>query len=545
MKLSKTTACFFYLFLIIAFLLTACTGKPSVQPTDGTGVGKNIETVPNAAAPITLDLYINYNWWPKDKEDWGNDLASKEITRLTGVTLNIEKPDNSGDSMRLNMMMSTGDFPDMIMADDGVIIKKLIQKGMFEPLDEMISRYGQDIIKNVGWDYLKEFCAETNGEIYGLPHGITFEGQAPESGGGVLVLKGLYERLGSPPLDTPEDVYNYLVSVRDSGLKTKNGDSYLPSTFDWPTQDLSGSFGVRFFSIDGGSYVYGEDKKVVHALRVPEMKDIFYFTSKLFREKLIDQEWLLQDEATAFNKLISGRIAMYFPTNAFGWLDEYNDRLENVAGDSYMLVKTPLNPGLKDVKYNLVRKRPWSRIYITTQCKDPKRAMEFLNWQSGETGQYVSRIGPEGVVWTRGDDGKPAVTEEYAGKLSAGRDKALSEIGYYKWCFLQNNIFTENAVIALMTPEERSERRARAEIITKSMWYAPELERLAIDPTSKTGIANTRINSYFGTMDRKLYMAQSDEEFEMLYNRALPAMDELGLREVEAELNRQVAKNLK
>lgn len=546
MKLSKRTACVLYLIFIFIIQFSACTeGLPGEQNNKAVEED-NKGTIVNTSSPITLDFYINYHWWPKTKVEWGNDLASKEITRITGVTLKIEKPANNDESMtRLNMMLSTGDLPDIVMADDGVLNKKLIQKGMFIPLNEMIDKYGSDITANIGWDYLKEFCTEQDGNIYGLPQGANFRDQIPDSGGGVLVLKGLYERLGEPPLNTPEDVYKYLVSVRDSGLKTRDGEAYIPSTFDWPTQDLSGMYGVRFYSVDSGSFIYGEDNKLRHVIRVPEMKEIFRFTSRLFREKLIDQEWLLQDEASVFKKLISGRIAMYFPTNAFGWLDEYNDRLKNSAEDSYMLVETPLASGVENPKYNLVKKSPWSRIYITSGCKDPERAIKFLNWLSSETGQYISRIGPEGAVWTREIGGKPAVTSEFAEKLASGRDSALNEIGYYKWCFMQNNKFTESAVRALMMPEERKERQARADIITKSLWYAPELEGLKIDPASKAGIASTRINSYFSKMDRKIFMAQTDEEFEKLYSAVLPELKKLGIDVVENELNSQIAENLK
>jgi hypothetical protein len=431
------------------------------------------------------------------------------------------------------------------MAEYGVITKKLIKKGMFIPLDELIEKHGRDLLKNIGPDYLKEFCTEPDGKIYGLPNGVYFDGQEPESGEGVLVLKGLYEKLGSPPLDTPDDLYNYLVMVRDSELKTKNGESYIPSTFDWPSQDLAATFGVRFVSIDGGSYVYGDDHKLRHVMRVPEMKEIFYFTSRLFREKLIDQEWLLQDVASDAAKKNSGRIAVYFSTNAFGWSDEYNGRLLSESGDSYMLVKPPLKPGLKDVKYNLVKKRPFSRIFISTKCKDPVRAIEFLNWEASEKGQYISRIGPEGVVWTLGADGEPKATPEFSKKLSTLRDAALNEIGYFRWCFMQNNKFTENAIKALLTEEEAKERKEMADIIKESLWYAPELEQLTIDAASDTGIVNTRIHTYFGKMDRKLYMAQSDEEFEQLYGSVLTELERLGLTDVEEELNRQIAENLK
>jgi hypothetical protein len=149
------------------------------------------------------------------------------------------------------------------------------------------------------------------------------------------------------------------------------------------------------------------------------------------------------------------------------------------------------------------------------------------------------------VVWVLGSDGKPKVTPEYADKLAAVRDTALSEIGYTRWCFMQNNKFTENAVLALLTPEEKITRDARAGIIMKSLWYAPELEQLSIDPASKTGIASTKLNTYFGKMDRKLYMAQDDESFDQMYNSALPEMEKLGLSDVENELNKQIAENLR
>lgn len=548
-KLSKKMACLINSILIFLLFLSACSSRPVDKQEvmqEEKQEEKHEEKQEEKPLPITLDLYINYSWWPKARTEWGNDLVSKEITRITGVSFNIDKAANNDESMsRLNMMLSTGEYPDIVMTDDGVIPKRLIQKGMFMPLSDLIDKYGQEIIKNIGLEYLEEYCTETDDEVYVLPNGIVFEAQTPQAGHGVLLLKGLYERMGSPPLDTTEDLYNYLRNVKESGLKTKNGEPYIPVLFDWPTQDLAPSFGVRFFTIDGGSYVYGSDKRLQQVIRVPAMRDIFHFTSKLFREELMDQQWLLQDEGTGLKKMLAGRFSMYFASNAFGIIDEYNDKIENESGDSYILVKTPLSPGLKDVKYNLVTKRPWNRIYITTQCKDPVRAMEFFNWESSETGQYVSRIGPEGVVWNTGPDGKPIVSEKFAEKLSTSRDDALSEIGFLKWCYMQNNKFTENAISALLTPEERIERKARADIILNSMWYAPELEILSIDPSSKTGISNTKLNTYFGKMDRKLYMAQDDISFEQMYNSALPEMEILGLSNVEYELNRQIAENLK
>jgi putative aldouronate transport system substrate-binding protein len=531
------------LMLVSAVFFSACAGNSGVVSKETGKTGEIEQKKQNNVPPTTFNFYINYGWWLKT--DWGKDLTSKEITRLTGVSLNIDKPSNNEESVtRLNMMLSTGNYPDMIMMVDSALSKKLVQKGMFIPLNDYIDKYGTDIKKNVGMDYLKEYCTEDDGKIYGLPNGIAFAGQAPDSGEGILLLKGVYERLGSPPLNTIDDLYNYLVKVKESGLKNKNGESIIPSNFDWPTKDLSGPFGVRFVSIDGGSYVYGSDRVLRQVMRVPEMKDIFYFTSKLFREKLIDQEWLLQDGETINKKIKSGRYAMYFATNAYGLMDEATDTVKKNSDDSFIMVKMPLAPGVQDPKYNLVIRKPWTMIYMTTKCKDPKKAMEFLNWEASEKGQYLSRLGPEGVVWNEGPDGTPLITPSFSKKLSADKEAALSDAGYMKWNFMQNNKFLENSVIALMSPVERNERRQRGKIITDSMWFAPELEQLSIDPASKPGIANVKINNYFGNADRKMYMALDDATFESLYNAALPDMEKLGLNDLEDELNRQIREAL-
>jgi hypothetical protein len=56
---------------------------------------------------------------------------------------------------------------------------------------------------------------------------------------------------------------------------------------------------------------------------------------------------------------------------------------------------------------------------------------------------------------------------------------------------------------------------------------------------------HNNILSYFGKMDKQLYMAKVDETFEKLYNEALDGMDRIGLKALENALNRYIKDNLK
>jgi putative aldouronate transport system substrate-binding protein len=528
--------------LLLSIILTGCS-QVSQMIIDNSKPGLETST-PKTLSPITFDYYINFNWWVKT--DWGNDLSSKEITRLTGVTLKIGKPDNAIEPLaKLNLMLSSGTFPDMLMMGDSVISKKLIHSNAIIPLDGLIENYGQDIKKNIGIDYLTEYCREDNGSIYGLPNGVNYEGMSPDSGAGFLVLEQLYKDLGSPPLNTLDDLYSYLVKVREAAKKNKNNETIMPSYIDWPCLNLAGSFGLRFVSCYEGSYVYGEDNKLHEVLREPKAKQLFQFTNKLFCDNLIDPNWLLQDSDTVLKKQTFGTYAVYLASNAYGWLDEFNEKVKKQSGDSYVLIKPPLAEGVTDPKYNLYSKKPWTKVYISSRCKDPVRAMKFMNWLASDDGQIISGIGPKGVVWEVGKDRNPTVTETFAKKMSSDKEKALTEIGYLKWCMLQNKKFLNKAGLALMNETERKERAASAGIISDSIWYAPELDKLSLDVASQVGIINTKLNTYFTKMDKRLYLAENEAAFESRYSEMLREMEKIGVSVVENELNKQIEENRK
>jgi putative aldouronate transport system substrate-binding protein len=549
MRYLKLVMCTVFNMLLLILFLNAC----GMLDSSGSSTIKNTETglvtSKNAPTPITLKMYINYFWW--DPLPWGEDLTTKEITAQTGVTLDIDKPSTYEDSIKeLNLMASSDDYPDLIMTGDSDSIKKLKDKNAFVPMDKFIEKYGSNIKKNITMEYLEKYSMEKDGKIYGLPNGFESQNKVPMFGVGTLILKSIYTALGSPRLDTINDMYNYLVKVRDAGFKTSKGEDIIPAYMDWPVEELSNSFGVKFFAIYDGSYVYGEDGQLRHIMHDEKMKEIFRFSNQLFREKLIDQEWFLQPHEKITEKIDKGRVAVYFSSNALAWMDENLDKFQNTTGDLYFLIKPPLAPELtKKTESKFYTKGfwpgPWSKIYITKKCKDTIRAVEFFNWVASEKGQYTTMIGPEGVVWQTNQDGALSLVPEFDQKLRKDPQKAYRDIGYMKWCFLQNNKYKTNAYFAFKTPSQKEDYIKRGNIIAEDMWYAQELENLKLSFNSPVGIANTNMNIYFTQADKQMYMAKDKESFEVLYQQTLAEMERLGVKTVEDELNRQIIQNRK
>ena len=277
--------------IILITLLASCRDTGSID-SSAPALGEG--TVISEA--VTFKVYINHSWWAH--KDWGSDLISREITKITGVNLDIDVPVTPEDAQtRLNLMLSSNNFPDIIMMQNGEHFRKLINKGALLPLDKLINEHGHNIKENITYDYLEGYCTGDDGKIYGLPNGFSPEGnEFSIESSGMLVLEKIYNKMGSPEIETIDDLYNYLLAVRDSKILDKKGGQVIPAYFDRPAEILAGSYGVRYVNFFGGSYVYNEDGKLEHVLRNPQMENVFMFANRIFRKKITMSLMLLRKD---------------------------------------------------------------------------------------------------------------------------------------------------------------------------------------------------------------------------------------------------------
>ena len=64
-------------------------------------------------SPVTFSAFIDYDWYVVDT--WGNDEVSKEITRLTGVSLDVTK---SADRQVLSVQLAAQELSDIVFTDN-------------------------------------------------------------------------------------------------------------------------------------------------------------------------------------------------------------------------------------------------------------------------------------------------------------------------------------------------------------------------------------------------------------------------------------------
>ena len=531
MKFDKKILGMVFVFLVLAFTFKV------LYNTAFKADKVESHTSEQSAAPRKIKVYVPYSWW--NKKDWGNDITSQELTKITGISLDIETPSSFiEENSRINLMLATNEYPDIMLIEKNGFYKKLINNNVLLPLDGLIEKYGPDIKKFTTMKYLNT-CREEDNKLYGLPNqyiknssGFLTSGQA------FAIRKKLYEQLGSPKIDTLEDFYKYLVKIKQSGIKV-DGKNIIPLSVAMPYALFAGAFGSNVVNINDGFYTVKKDGLVSQILRDPKMKECYRFINKLFNEKLLDQDELLQTADEGEAKIKSGEVAVIGHTNAFVFINSANVAISKVIKDEeFQIIKTPGGPGIINAKQTFINSRPWDYIVITKSCKDPEKVMKFLNYLSSDVGQITSRIGPMGKVWNM-VKGKPVITKEYIDKLKKDKAGTYAEIGYDKWNWLGDNAY-DYVYSELLTGAERVKQEKYRKIIEKESWHYPGIDKIVLDLMSPEGIAFSKVKPIFKKYSDMLIMAKDKNTFEKLYSDAIRDMDEVGLKKVENEINRQI-----
>src|SRR5690554_6750415 len=155
---------------------------------------------------VTFTFYGNYDWMSNGT--FGETPSTQWIVDHKKVKI---EPINSGGAAaaKLNTMIASNTLPDVIQTDRGATVERLRAGNILVTLDEYYDKY-PNLRKFVGEATLNMLRSE-DGHIYQVPNWYT---TTPNGNGGWFVNSKIYEQLGSPQLETFEDLYMYLTKIK-------------------------------------------------------------------------------------------------------------------------------------------------------------------------------------------------------------------------------------------------------------------------------------------------------------------------------------------
>lgn len=414
------------LTLVSAAVITGCAaqkGSGSVQRSTTSSDESN--------DPVT---FVFYN--ADGVSDPWTDPVAQKITEATGVTLQTEFPSDAGrDSV--DLMIADGDYPDLIFAKNDV--SSLVDAGALLDLTDLIDEYGPNIKKLYGDDLKKLRYSESDSSIYQLCSYQADEDVLETSGTAQLqwaVLKNSDYKIPYTLADYENEICDYMEQNPEIGGQPTIGISICVTDWHWFITLANPAAYIADGSQDNGQWLIADDGTTTYAPGSESEREYFRWLNRMYHEGILDPDFATQTHDDYMKKIADGRV--------LGLLDadwDYSDsemKLED--RDEYDRTYAGLPVTIDDsvtcrIAYRQGLAAGWG-IGITKACKDPVRAIKFLDWMCSDEAQVLTHWGIEGVNYYVDDNGKRCRTdEEIKNSENDAGYRAETGVGFHTYPF--------------------------------------------------------------------------------------------------------------
>jgi putative aldouronate transport system substrate-binding protein len=356
------------------------------------------------------------------------DPVAQEISKKFGITMSITTMNAVGDSnAKTALMIASDDLMDLMCFQTPELYKKAITAKQLLPLDDLVAKYGQDILKNapIMVPYARNIAGtdidgKTDGKLYIIIGQVgTLNYDAARTIYNNYLRWDLYKKLGYPKLDTLSDYVDVLKKMmaleptNAAGQKNYGvgwGFADAPWQGDWVIWGMPTQYGWNccddwsmFCPTPDGDY-----PKFLTDVSSDFWK-VIGFWNKAYREGVLDPDSFTMKDANYQERLKAGRY--FFSPNNQG-LTSTNPAFAETGQTGKGFVQAP---PLKDAKMYLVS---WNLAYgnsswawgISKKTKYSDKIMQLINYLYTFDGMETIMNGIKGKDWDI-VNGKPKVNQ--------------------------------------------------------------------------------------------------------------------------------------
>lgn len=374
------------------------------------GCGNN-KAVMNESEDIEIKIFSD-----SAAEQAGDPAWIEHVQKEKGIKLLVEAPPSTSYIERLQIMLASGDYPDLVcFRTNGNEFINAAQGGVLMALNEHLE--GKENLKahiyEQSWDAMQ---ANQDGNIFGIPRSTMMRQD------GFYVRADWLKNLG---MDLPEDrtlslseFYTILerFTLDDPDGNGKN-DTYGIASYNDPTKGMAITVEETFKlfgwqKTDGGEYEYMDPK---YDKDTQVYKKALEFNAKLFANSFIDPDastiTTYVNSTERFKRGITGVIRA-FPAYVDGYIKEM--RKINPEADICLVTGITDDAGSKKTgtPYGSGFFGLWG---VTTTCENPDKVVELLDWMLSDSEWPTTMYGIEGVCFNMVDGAREFVPDVYHG----------------------------------------------------------------------------------------------------------------------------------
>lgn len=384
--------------MLVAVLLAGCgssggnsggNSKSDNNTKDSTDEGKQSPAPSGEKTKIKVYVPSNVEEFPA-----GTDLNKNEIVdyiaEQTGFDIEWEMQPKENVDQKINIMMASGETPDLIITGGKDIYSNLAQQGLLASLDDALNEFGPRIMETVPEETWKAVTYNNSIQAIAVP-------QNQSATRGLLVRRDILDELG---IALPKTLDEYTAALRTIKDKKPELIPYVGGAADGNgnafgyIESFAGAFGL-------GSRYAVEGDKVVHSNTQPYAKEFLSYMRDLYAEGILDREYPVNKNPNIQEKLVSGQAVM----TTIGWADAKGVTeafLEKNPNAKMELIHPPVGA---NGQFGYQKNTP-VRVYmlIPKSSKKVNEVVQFINNYMNEDVLNVVSYGWEGTHYNMEND---------------------------------------------------------------------------------------------------------------------------------------------
>lgn len=493
---------------LLVSVMAACSGNNGTAnnesgSTNAPKTGSEATAKPDAPKPALKRL----NVWAG--EDYNVYPVAKLLEENTGYKMQTDMLPQDKWAEKLNLIMSSGEAYDIVTSySDMALYSDYAQKGALVDLDPLIEEFGPNIKAALKPESIE--ALKVNGKLYAIPTTVTYEINSS-----ILIRTDWLEKLGLSMPTTTDELTNVLTQFKEKD-PGGNGDRNVPLTIKGDQSiidNIVGAFGMpnAWNDVDG---------QLVPRVLDPSYKDYVAYTGSLYKNGLIDREFVANKDATAKEKFASGVAGAI----VVHWADipALSESLAKTKPEATFAFVPPLKG--PNGEFGFAANAGFDRLsYIPKSSKHPEEAIKWINASlEPETFKNMA-IGVEGTHYKVVDGAyepiQPIFTDErnLANNFMAGTDET-NYPQYWQARVRKNPVMFE--AFDFLNNQQPAEAK-----VTNLLGLAPYMQQYAKN--------NQQLNTMIGDYTVKLIAgAESIDGLEDFQKKYMEAGGEASSKEV-------------
>lgn len=411
-------------------------------------------------SPVTLKMYYDRPVDGAEVSDAnGTEPVSTKWTEETGVTIDFSYAVDDSHS-KLNMLIAAGDYPDILICQSSYdMLQDLVDNGILVAFNKVEDDYAPGFVErnmsdNTILSVREDFSTM---DVYALPvYSYKVEDMSRDDIAscmtGMMVLKSVYEAIGSPDMTTIDGFLDALRKVKEMYPDMIPFQASRNSSKDSDGNPRCIGKLLGFFDLCGGYYYDDASDTYLKYWHSDNYYKLIEFVNTLYNEGLMDPTELTDSGEQLQAKLFGGKVFCNMCNDADN-IDWFNTELASAGIDDEWIFPAQMSVNTEEgYTYDNINGGVGDHYIVVFNTENSERAVQWLDFIMQEQQQLEIVLGVQGLSWDYNEEGIPT---NYDNITAMTDNEKKTEYGVGLWYFLRegliNNILSKNSGSAEQT----------------------------------------------------------------------------------------------